>query len=302
MASLSALFLSSFAQVQTYIGTKAVDRSDLVDVIGMNMVIGAAGNGLAFAPTHGPAVHHTAGLRAGLVPLLARERVAVIRHNPGEAAGRSKGRVSVVRALPAGGFPKAPATCPLPCPHPTAAHPRRRRNHQAPSRRPPRQPFWLCLSQDNRFWGDRTGVMCPREWIETRSDATAGKRRQKGHQRAQALAFPSHHASSYPWTYLLWRRPRSLHSCPGREAHGLGWATSQRPQRLWAASPLGPALSARQKSLGLPPASAWPASQGHVGLARPPGVQDVLQFVPSSFCGRIPATFMLTGVEDRSII
>lgn len=64
------------------IGTKAVGRSDLVDVIGMNMVIGAAGNGLAFAPTHGPAVHHTAGLRAGLVPLLARERVAVIRHNP----------------------------------------------------------------------------------------------------------------------------------------------------------------------------------------------------------------------------
>lgn len=58
---------------------------------------------------------------------------------------------------------------------PPAAHPRRRRNHQAPSSRPPRQPCWLCVSQDSRFWGDRTGDMCPREWIETRSDATAGK-------------------------------------------------------------------------------------------------------------------------------
>lgn len=124
--------------------------------------------------------------------------------------------------------------------------------------------------------------MCPREWIETRSDATAGGRRQKGHQRAEALSFPSHHASSYPWTYLLWRRPRSLHSCPGREAHGLGWATSQRPQRLWAASPLGPALSARQKSLGLPPASAWPASQGACWpcrATRSPGPSVVCSFL-----------------------
>lgn len=60
-------------------------------------------------------------------------------------------------------------------PVPSAAHPRRRRNHQAPSRRPPWQPCWLCVSQDSRFWGDRTGVMWPREWIETRSDATAGR-------------------------------------------------------------------------------------------------------------------------------
>lgn len=104
MANLPALFLCAFAQVQTYIGAKAVGRSDLVDVIGMNMVIGAAGNGLAFAPTHGSAMHHTAGLGAGLVPLLAREWVAVIRHNPGEAAGRSKRRVSVARALPVRGL------------------------------------------------------------------------------------------------------------------------------------------------------------------------------------------------------
>lgn len=67
-----------------------------------------------------------------------------------------------------------PPLMPSSLPTPSAAHPRRRRNHQAPSKRPPWQPCWLCVSQDSRFWGDRTGVMCPREWIETRSDATAG--------------------------------------------------------------------------------------------------------------------------------
>lgn len=33
-------------------------------------------------------------------------------------------------------------------------HPLRRRNHQAPSTRPPAQPPWLRVSHDMRFWGD----------------------------------------------------------------------------------------------------------------------------------------------------
>lgn len=76
----------------------------------------------------------------------------------------------VARAPPARCPPEAPA----PADTQPAAHPRRRRNHHAPSRRPPRQPCWLWVLQDSRFWGDRTGVICPREWMETRSDATAG--------------------------------------------------------------------------------------------------------------------------------
>lgn len=81
-------------QVQTYTGAEAVGRRDLVDVIGMDVVIGAAGSGLALAPTRGPGVHHAAGRGACLRLLPARERVAVVRHNPGGAAGRSRGGVS----------------------------------------------------------------------------------------------------------------------------------------------------------------------------------------------------------------
>lgn len=77
-------------QAQTYVGAEAVSRSDLVDVIGMGMATGAPGSGLALAPTHGPAMHHTAGCRASLVLLTAHERVAVVRHDPGGEAGGSK--------------------------------------------------------------------------------------------------------------------------------------------------------------------------------------------------------------------
>lgn len=159
-------------QARTYTGAQAVGRGDLVDVIGVDVVIGAAGSGLALAPPRGPGVHHAAGRGACLRLLPARERVAVVRHNPGGAGG--------VSWPSPGPLPHAPSLPARP-----AAHPRRRRNHQAPSRCPPRQPCWLCLSQDSRFWGDRTGVMCPREWIETRSDATAGEGAE-GPSEAQA--------------------------------------------------------------------------------------------------------------------
>lgn len=76
----------------TYIGAETVDRSDLVDVIVINMAVGAAGSGLALAPTHGSAVHHTGRCGASLVSLAAREGVAVVRHHPAEAARGSKGR------------------------------------------------------------------------------------------------------------------------------------------------------------------------------------------------------------------
>lgn len=59
-------------------------------------------------------------------------------------------------------------------PHPIPTHPRLRRYHQAPSSRPPLHPRWLRVSQDRRFWGDRAGFMCPIEWMEMRSEATAG--------------------------------------------------------------------------------------------------------------------------------
>lgn len=96
----SGSLTSALHQVQTYTGTKAVGRSDLVDVIVMDMAIGTAGSGLALAPAHGPAVHHAAGRLASLVLLTAREWVAVVRHNPGGAAGRSKCRVNMVRHNP----------------------------------------------------------------------------------------------------------------------------------------------------------------------------------------------------------
>lgn len=116
LAGPLALFLCPLTHMQTYTGAKAVGRSDLVDVIGMGLVIGAAGSGLALAPPHGPAVHHAAGRRAGLGSVPAGERVAVVRHHPGGAAGGSKGRVSLA-------FPKAPALCPLSFPHPGRCSP-----------------------------------------------------------------------------------------------------------------------------------------------------------------------------------
>lgn len=67
------------------VGAEAVGRSDLVDVIGMDIAIGAARGGLAFAPTHGPAVHHAGGCGDSLVPPMAGEWVAVVRHNSSSA-------------------------------------------------------------------------------------------------------------------------------------------------------------------------------------------------------------------------
>lgn len=91
----SSLLPLPLTQVQTYIGAEAVGRSDLVDVIGMDIAIGAARGGLAFAPTHGPTVHHAGGCGDSLVPPMAGERVAVVRHNPAGAAGGSGDRMSM---------------------------------------------------------------------------------------------------------------------------------------------------------------------------------------------------------------
>ena len=80
-------------------------------------------------------------------------------------------------------YPTPALGWPLP-PRPVPTHPRLRRYHQAPSSRPPLQPRWLRVSQDRRFWGDRAGVMCPMEWMEMRSEATAGS--EEGVQGAAA--------------------------------------------------------------------------------------------------------------------
>lgn len=61
----------------------------------MDIAIGAARSGLAFAPTHGPTVHHAGGCGDSLVLPMAGERVAVVRHNPAGAAGGSRDRVSM---------------------------------------------------------------------------------------------------------------------------------------------------------------------------------------------------------------
>lgn len=88
----SSLLPLPLTQVQTYVGAEAVGRSDLVDVIGMDIAIGAARGGLAFAPTHGPAVHHAGGCGDSLVPPMAGEWVAVVRHNSAGAAGGSRNK------------------------------------------------------------------------------------------------------------------------------------------------------------------------------------------------------------------
>lgn len=115
MANLPALRPLPPTQEQTYTGAEAVGRSDLVDVIGVDTAIGTVGSGLALAPTHGPTVHHAAGGGASLIPLTTGEGVAVVRHNPGGAAGGSDSRVSTVRHRPGLAcrmLPKSPASCP----------------------------------------------------------------------------------------------------------------------------------------------------------------------------------------------
>lgn len=108
---------------------------------------------------------------------------------------------------------------------PLPAHPLLRRYHQAPSRRPPLQPRWLRVSQDRRFWGDREGVMCPMEWMEMRSEATAGDE-HSSQGCWQPPGVPSHpppQSSPHPHptvSHLPWRRPRSRRSCPGPGARG----------------------------------------------------------------------------------
>lgn len=82
------------------------------------------------------------------------------------------------------------------------------------------------------------------EWQPGQMRQLASGEGRKGCQRPAVVLLNG--ASSCPWTYLLWRKPRSLHSCPGPVAHGSGWATSQKPQRQWVALPLGPAPSVKQ--------------------------------------------------------
>lgn len=121
-------------------------------------------------------MHHTARSGAGLVLLTAREWVTVVRHHPREG---SKSHNAVA--------PQSPGSTGcfiLSYPEPLCTYPRRHRNHQAPSRRPPRQPCWWWVSQDSRFCGERMGVMCPKEWMETRSEATASGEGRKCCQKS----------------------------------------------------------------------------------------------------------------------
>lgn len=120
-------------------------------------------------------MHHTPRGGASLVLLSAGEWVTVVRHHPREGskdhdavAPQNQGSTGCLVFLQ----PTTPVT-----------HPLRRKNHQAPSSRPPRQPCWWWVSQDSRFCGDRMGVMCPREWMETLSDATASGEGKKRCQR-----------------------------------------------------------------------------------------------------------------------
>lgn len=166
--------------------------------------------------------------------------------------------MGVALAPPEGCLPEAPASHPPPCPRPLlltldvagTTRPHRDAHHGNPA-------GCGCYKTAGSGATGQVPYAPGNGWRRDRMPRLVGEgRRQKGRQGARALALLSCCPSLHPWTYLLWRRPRSLHSCPGQEAHGSGWATSQRPRTLWAAPPLGPELSAKQKSLRLPPASA----------------------------------------------
>lgn len=140
-----------------YVGGEPVGRCGLVDVVLVVVCVGAALCGLPFAPADGAALHHTAAQLARRL-LRGPVRVAVLRHHAESRGGQSLAQRRCTGILK---FPKV------------KGYPLRRRNHQAPSRRPPAQPPWLRVSQEIRFWGESCGVMWPIDWMEIRSDATA---------------------------------------------------------------------------------------------------------------------------------
>lgn len=93
--------------------------------------------------------------------------------------------------------------------------------------------------------------------------------------RLEPWAPPSGQPAPCPWTHLLWRKPRTPHSCPGPEARGSCWATSRRPQRPQAAPLQDPVRSARQRShpmpSGLPLRGQSEVGPGALLLLREPG-------------------------------
>lgn len=221
------------------------------------MTIGAARSGLALAPPHGAAVHHASRSGAGLVVLLtAGEWVTVIRHHPRKGSRSHNVVVTPQRPGSVGCFAFFQPATPV-------AYPRHRRNHQAPSRRPPRQPFWWWVSQDSRFCGERMGVMCPKEWMDTRSDATASGEGRKGCEKpgrgpplwrqllpldtaASGHTCPWTHLpldTAAPWTQLPLDTPAPGHTCCGESP---GTRTVALVQRLM--DQVGPLLGSLKGS------------------------------------------------------
>lgn len=206
------------------------------------------------------------------------------------------------RAPPAGCLPEAPASHPPPCRRPlpltldVAGTTRHRRDARHGS------PAGCGCYKTAGSGATGRATYAPGNGLRLdRMPRLVEGGRQKGCQGAQALALPSCCPGLRPRTYLRSRRPRSPHSCPGQEARGPGWATSQRPRTLWAAPPLGPALSVKQGSLRLPlPGSTL---QGPVGIGGPPRVQGLLWFhLEHSCCGGIPAVSTSAQGEDPDTI
>lgn len=220
----------------THAGGEAVGGGGLVDLVGMGLGVGAARRRLPLAPARGAAVHHAglrrrlallAGEGVALVRHHPGQRDKDMRRGKDHPAPSPlpfpipKTPLSIPiwagspRSPPARGtalgtgcargtemlIPGCPqvsrASNPLiPPQYPVLTHPRLRRYHQAPSSRPPLQPRWLRVSQDRRFWGDRAGVMCPMEWMEMRSEATAGSEPGVREQRLLPRVQP---CSPAPW-------------------------------------------------------------------------------------------------------
>lgn len=198
----SCWFFGGVGLGNTYIRRQPVWRCGLVDVIVVVVCVGAALRGLPLPSANRTALHHAAAhLCRRLMWRLVR--VTVLCYNPVGLKEKMKSSdlylYTVMFTKCWGGI----------------ANPRRRRYHQAPSMRPPAQPPWFRVSQEMRFWGDSWGVMCPIDWMEIRSDATAIN--QNNHLLGKSLrstqecslfvflfvCFCSSCVSSLQWCYLI---------------------------------------------------------------------------------------------------
>lgn len=69
----------------------------MVDVIGVDTVIGIVGSGLAFVSIYGSIVYYVAGGGVSFISFTIGEGVVVVRYNFGGVVGGSDSRVSTVR-------------------------------------------------------------------------------------------------------------------------------------------------------------------------------------------------------------